>query len=160
MQKMTVTSGWYSKELITAMIAVSESTPGPVGVNMATYVGCSVAGVPGGIIATLGVITPAIIIVNIVSAYLEKFRESTLVENVFYGLRPAVTGLIAAAGFSVVEAGVLHMDVFLQTHNFLDLIELKKLIWFILMYAVIRKYKPHPILCIAVSAVAGIILLF
>ena len=160
LQKLAVTSGWYSQALITDMIAVSESTPGPVGVNMATYVGCSVAGIPGGIIATLGVITPAIIIVNIVSAYLEKFRESTLVENVFYGLRPAVTGLIAAAGFSVVEAGVLHMDVFLQTHNFLDLIELNKLIWFILMYAVIRKYKPHPILCIAVSAVAGIILLF
>ncbi|MBQ1355223.1 MAG: hypothetical protein IIY72_01930, partial [Solobacterium sp.] len=59
-----------------------------------------------------------------------------------------------------VEAGVLHMDVFLQTHNFLDLIELKKLIWFILVFAVIRKYRPHPVLCIAVSAVAGIILLF
>ncbi|MBR2829374.1 MAG: hypothetical protein IKE68_02355, partial [Solobacterium sp.] len=69
-------------------------------------------------------------------------------------------GLIAAAGFSVVEAGVLHTDAFLQTYNPLDLIELKKLIWFVLVFAVIRKYKPHPILCIAVSAVVGIILLF
>ncbi|MBR2829851.1 MAG: chromate transporter [Solobacterium sp.] len=160
LQKLAVTSGWYSQALITDMIAVSESTPGPIGVNMATYVGCSVAGVGGGIVATLGVITPAIIIVNIVSTYLEKFRESSIVESMFYGLRPAVTGLIAAAGFSVVEAAMLHTDIFAETHNIMDLIELKKLIWFVLMFAVIRKYKPHPILCIAVSAAAGIILLF
>ena len=83
------------------MIAVSESTPGPLGVNMATYVGYQTAGVPGALVATLGVITPGAILILIIAGFLQKFRSNRSVEAVFAGLRPASTALIAAAGLSV-----------------------------------------------------------
>ena len=101
-------TGWFTTALITDMIAISEATPGPIGINMATYVGYQVAGVLGGIMATLGTILPAMIIVTIVSRYLEKFRGNPMVDRAFYGLRPAVTGLIAAAGFDVMKVSLLN----------------------------------------------------
>ena len=83
------------------MIAVSESTPGPMGVNMATYVGFQTAGLPGAVLATLGLITPSIIIIIVIAGFLQKFRQSRTVDAVFRGLRPASTALIASAGLSV-----------------------------------------------------------
>ena len=91
------TTGWFSQTDLMNMLAVSESTPGPVGINMATYVGYMVGGVPGAIVATIGEVTPSIIVILIVAAMLAKFRDSQYVANAFYGLRPASTGLIGAA---------------------------------------------------------------
>lgn len=91
------TTGWFSQTDLMNMLAVSESTPGPVGINMATYVGYTVGGVPGAIVATIGEVTPSIIVILIVAAMLAKFRDSQYVANAFYGLRPASTGLIGAA---------------------------------------------------------------
>ena len=85
LQDLAEKTGWYSQALITDMIAISESTPGPIGINMATYVGCNVAGFLGGVVATMGEILPAIVVVVIVSRYLEKFRGSKLVDAAFYG---------------------------------------------------------------------------
>ena len=96
------TTGWFSQTDLMNMLAVSESTPGPVGINMATYVGYTVGGVPGAIVATIGEVTPSIIVILIVAAMLAKFRDSQYVANAFYGLRPASTGLIGAACVSVV----------------------------------------------------------
>ena len=93
---------WLSAAQIPDMIAISESTPGPLGVNMATYVGFQCGGVLGGVIATAGLVTPSVIVIIIVYKFLERFRKSTLVENAFYGLRPIVVGLIASAGFGVI----------------------------------------------------------
>ncbi|WVP62253.1 chromate transporter [[Clostridium] symbiosum] len=101
LQQLSLNTGWFPMELITDMIAISESTPGPIGINMATYVGYNIAGIAGGITATLGEILPAMIIVTLVSKSLEKFSNNRQIDNIFYGLRPAVTGLIAAAGFDV-----------------------------------------------------------
>ena len=81
LQDLAEKTGWYSQSLITDMIAISESTPGPIGINMATYVGCNVAGFLGGVVATMGEILPAIVIVVTVSRYLEKFRGSKLVDR-------------------------------------------------------------------------------
>ena len=91
------TTGWFTQTDLMNMLAVSESTPGPVGINMATYVGYTVAGVPGAIIATIGEVTPSIVVILIVAAMLAKFRDSKAVADAFYGLRPASTGLIGAA---------------------------------------------------------------
>ena len=91
------TTGWFSQTDLMNMLAVSESTPGPVGINMATYVGYTVGGVPGAIVATIGEVTPSIIVILIVAAMLAKFRDSQHVANAFYGLRPASTGLTGAA---------------------------------------------------------------
>lgn len=160
LQDLAVSTGWYPLSLITDMVAISESTPGPIGINMATYVGCTVAGPLGGIVATMGEILPSIVIVCIVSKSLEKFRGSKTVDAAFYGLRPAVTGLIAAAGISVAQVAMFHMDVYRQTGVLLDLFDFKKLIYFVLAFLAIRKFKKHPIVYIAISAVFGILLAF
>ena len=90
-------TGWYTYGDLMNMLAVSESTPGPIGINMATYVGYTVGGVPGAVVATLGEITPSIVVVLIVAAILKNFRDNRYVNMAFYGLRPASTGLIGAA---------------------------------------------------------------
>ena len=91
------TTGWYTQAQLMNMLAVSESTPGPIGINMATYVGYTVGGIPGAIIATIGEVTPSIIVILIVAMMLKKFRDSKYVNDAFYGLRPASTGLIGAS---------------------------------------------------------------
>ena len=102
LQDMAERTGWFTHAQLADMLAVSESTPGPIGINMATYVGFTVAGIPGAVIATIGEVTPSIIVILIVAAMLTKFRNSKYVENAFYGLRPASSGLIGAACAGVV----------------------------------------------------------
>src|SRR5699024_7204340 len=94
-------TGWFTYEQLADMIAISESTPGAIGINMTTYVGHITAGFLGGIVATIGLVTPSIIIILIIGRFLTRFRDNPYVDSVFYGLRPASTALIAAAGFSV-----------------------------------------------------------
>ena len=101
LQDMGARTGWFTDVDLTTMIAVSESTPGPMGVNMATYVGFETAGPVGAVLATLGLITPSIIIIMVIAGFLQKFRQSRTVDAVFRGLRPASTALIASAGLSV-----------------------------------------------------------
>ena len=96
-------TGWFTRAQLADMIAVSESTPGPIGVNMATYVGFLTGGVPGAVTATVGLIAPSVIVILIVAAFLQAFRDSKYVAGAFYGLRPASTALITAAGLVVVR---------------------------------------------------------
>ena len=160
LQDLAEKTGWYSQSLITDMIAISESTPGPIGINMATYVGCNVAGFLGGVVATMGEILPAIVIVVTVSRYLEKFRGSKLVDAAFYGLRPAVTGLIAAAGISVVQVAMFHFDLYRQTGVLMDAFDLKKIVFFVVAFAAIKKFRLQPVVYVACAAVVGILLSF
>ena len=102
LQNIGETTGWYTYGDLMNMLAVSESTPGPIGINMATYVGFTVGGIPGAVIATLGEVTPSIIVILIVAAILRSFRDNVYVDRAFYGLRPASTGLIGAACAAVV----------------------------------------------------------
>ena len=153
-------TGWFSQALITDMIAISESTPGPIGINMATYVGCNVAGIPGGFIATMGELIPCMCIVILISKSLERFRSSKAVGDAFYGLRPAVTGLIAAAGISVAQVALLHTKLYQQTGVLLDLLDWKKLVLFAACFLGIRTLKWHPVAFIALSAVIGIVFAF
>ena len=104
---MSDRTGWFTYQQIADMVAVSESTPGPIGVNTATYVGYITGGVPGALVATLGLVTPAVICILIIASCLKKFRENRFVDHAFYGLRPASAALIAAAGFSVVRISLL-----------------------------------------------------
>lgn len=160
LQRLSVSSGWYSQALISDMIAISESTPGPIGINMATYVGFHVAGLLGGVTATLGVVCPAIIIVTLVSKSLEKFSNNKQVDYIFYGLRPAVTGLIAAAGFSVVKVALLNQGAVLADGSFLSLFCWEKVIYCVIVFWAIKKFKKHPVLYILISAVSGLLLGF
>lgn len=149
--------GWFTASDLTDMIAVSESTPGPIGINMATYCGFNVAGIPGAIIATVGLILPSIIIIVIIAMLLNKFRSSA-VDSVFYGLRPASVGLIAAAGFEVVKVSLLNLDV--EVSNFLGYFNFKSIILAIVIFFAMKKYKYHPLVYIAISAVIGILFNF
>ncbi len=160
LQRLSEATGWYSQAFITDMIAISESTPGPIGINMATYVGYNVAGVLGGIVATMGEVLPAVIIVTLVSKSLERFRGNKLADDAFYGLRPAVTGLIAAAGISVVKVSMFHLDLYQKTGAILDAFDFKKLIFFVLVFFAIKKFKKHPTVYIACAAVVGILFSF
>ena len=158
---MSDRTGWFTYQQIADMIAVSESTPGPIGVNTSTYVGYITGGLPGSIIATLGLVTPAVIIILIIASCLKKFRENRFVDHAFYGLRPASAGLIAAAGFSVVMLALVREDAFKASGNILDLFSWKGLalaavIW--VLTNLVKKTKDlHPIVYIAASAVVGIL---
>ena len=160
LKELGARTGWFTQDLITDMIAISESTPGPIGINMATYVGCNVAGVFGGFIATMGEVLPSLIIVILISTSLERFRNAKAVGDAFYGLRPAVTGLIAAAGISVAQVAMLQLDLYRQTGSLLDLFDWKKVALFAVMFIGIRKLKWHPVIYIAISAVIGLLFSF
>lgn len=154
--------GWFSYAQIADMLAVSESTPGPIGINMATYTGFTAAGIPGALLATLGIITPGIIIVLLIVAVLDRFRENRYVEAAFYGLRPASTALIAAAGLLVMKITLLDTARFSETGKIFDLINYKALLLAIALLAMTRWIKAtkklHPIVFIGISALAGIVL--
>ena len=166
-------TGWYTYTDLMNMLAVSESTPGPIGINMATYVGFTVRGVPGAIIATLGEITPSIIVILIVAAMLKKFRDSKLVNNAFYGLRPASTGLIGAACVAVVLEVLTYVTVQTPAGSMVNSFSLAEgsglLNWPGLLLAAVllvltNWVKPtkklHPIVFIGISAVVGVVFQF
>lgn len=155
LRHLSETTGWFSLAFITDMIAISESTPGPIGINMATYAGYNVAGLWGGVIATLGMITPSVIIVTIVAGYLERFRQSELVNTAFTGLRPAVTALIAFAGYEIMQLSILNVKSSTVSSIF-ERLNLTKLALFIGLFFLIRRYKKHPLVYIAASALIGI----
>lgn len=150
-------TGWFNEAMLSDMIAVSESTPGPIGVNMATYAGYLSAGIPGAIISTLGLVSPSFIVMLIVARLLESFRNNHYVNAVFYGLRPAVSGLIAAAGLSVAQTSLITWPA---SGNLFSAINIPSICIFIAVFLLMRikKLKLHPIFYLALSAIVGIIL--
>jgi len=158
LQQMGEKTGWFTHVELMDMIAISEATPGPIGVNMATYAGYTVAGVPGGIIATFGLILPSVIITITIAKLLMRFKESSAVQGALYGLRPASLGLIAAAGMGVFSFVIFGTEL----HNMTDLhfffIDFRALILAAILFFATNKYKAHPIIFLAVSAFLGIFL--
>lgn len=160
-------TGWFTHTDLANMIAVGESTPGPIGVNMATYVGFitgmqeggTAAAILGAVVATVGLVTPSVIVILIVAAVLKSFRDNRYVENAFYGLRPASVGLIAAAGISVVMSTMVTVGGVTEHTfglNWKGLI-LAVILW--LLTNVVKKTKNwHPIVFIGFSALVGILL--
>ncbi len=156
---MAEKTGWFTQSMLADMIAVSESTPGPIGVNMATYVGYKVAGVSGGLVATVGLIAPSIIVILIIAAFLRAFRRNRWVERVFYGIRPASTALIADAGVAVLLLSVFSVDAF-RSGGFRAAVSWKGLALFTAIWVLTNVVKPtkklHPIVYILASAAIGI----
>lgn len=167
LQDMGARTGWFTDVDLTTMIAVSESTPGPMGVNMATYVGFETAGpmgpaagVLGAAVATLGLITPSIIIIMAIAGFLQKFRQSKTVDAVFNGLRPASTALIAAAGLSVALS--VFMSVGGTAEHTVSLhwpaVVLAAAVFVCMRYTPLKKL--HPVAFIAAAAVIGAVFQF
>lgn len=162
-------TGWFTQADLMNMLAVSESTPGPVGINMATYVGCTVAGLPGAVVATVGEVTPSILVILAVAAMLQRFRGSSAVERALYGLRPASSGLIAAAGASIALQVLLGVHSAARDGSLLMGFSGGSLHWQgILLAAALVIFsrcvkateKLHPIVWIALSAVVGVVCSF
>lgn len=152
---------WFDTAELTNMIAVGESTPGPIGVNMATYAGVAAAGIPGGIVATLALALPSYIVILIVSRFLQRFRENRWVNAAFEGLRPAVTGLIAAAGLSVAQTALLKADAVWtpDIRAWAGFVAWPQVMLFAALFFVQQRWrKLHPVVLIAAAAAAGVLL--
>lgn len=148
---------WYTMEDLTNMIAISESTPGPLGLNMATYAGFHTLGVFGGVVSTLGLVIPSIVIIVLVAKFLENFNENKFVQGAFSGIRPAVTALIAAAVYQVCKVSLV-----VETESgyapAVKTIVLCVVVFFFLQVKALKKY--HPALWLLVAAVVGIVFRF
>ena len=154
-------TGWFGTADVANMLAVSESTPGPIGVNMATYVGFDCGGVLGGVVATVGLVTPSVIVIVLIAMALQAFRTNKYVDAAFYTLRPASTGLIAAAGWSVFVLVLVNLDAYRATYQQTDLIQWKNLVLFAVIWVLTNLVKPlkklHPVVFLALAAVVGIV---
>lgn len=150
-------TGWFSREQLADMIAVSESTPGPIGINMATYSGYLTGGLPGAITSTLGIITPSVIVILLVAAFLNAFHENKYVNGAFYGLRPASAAMITAAGL------ILARVVFFAG-DFANGVSIKPLVLALALLAfthiITFTKKLHPVTWIFFAAIVGIIFEF
>lgn len=133
---------WFTAKELTDMIAVSQSTPGPVGINMATYAGYKAAGVWGSLLATLSLVTSSVIVVYLISKILTKWKDNPNVLRVLGGIRPAVLALILFAGWDIAKESIVNY----QTAGLLAL-----------LVVAMRFYKKSAIFYIIISAVAGLI---
>ena len=170
---MGAKTGWFTDAMLADMVAVSESTPGPIGMNMATYVGYTTAGIPGAIVASLGLVVPSLIIITIIASMLGRFRSNKTVDAVFYGLRPCSVALIAAAGLMGARIPFLNPGVLdaLLSHGAAAagaapglLLRWKEIllagIILVLTRAKTKAKDLHPVVFIMASAVVGILFSF
>ena len=173
LQDMSVRTGWFTTDQLADMIAISECTPGPIGVNMATYAGFLVRGIPGAVTATLGLICPSVIVILIVARILKRFKDNKYVQAAFYGLRPASTGLIAAACLSVAVIALTFPKAAGETglpQIRWQAVILAVILWLLMNLGSIKALKApawlkkigklHPVVFLAASAVVGIIFHF
>ena len=175
LQDISLRTAWYTSDQLADMIAVSECTPGPIGVNMSTYTGYAVAGVPGAVVATLGLIFPSVVVIIIVAKILKSFQDNKYVKAAFYGLRPASTGLIAAACLGVAQIALLQPNAMESLKSAFSSIRypaviLAVILWLLMNLGTFKRLKGnrvlsrisklHPVVFLAVSAIVGIIFKF
>ena len=159
---------WFSKEVLGDMIAISESTPGPIGVNMATYSGYHIfsgengpfLGILGGIFTTLGLVLPSFIVIVLVSKIYEKFKQNSLVQMGFYGIRPIVVGMIGATALDMFLSSVTKNFDITSFSTLIANINLGALALFVALLILTNKYKKHPIFYIVIAGIAGAIFKF
>ena len=144
---------WYTTAELTNMIAISESTPGPIAVNMATYVGYHMGGVAGAAVATLALIMPAVIISLLICKAIATWRDNQYVEMVFTGIRPAVAGLLATISITLISLALFGTEHFTPGLP----LNLKALIFLVVVTPAVFYFNKHPIIFIALGAVVGII---
>lgn len=159
LKDLSVRTGWFTLAQLTDFIAISESTPGPMAVNVATYAGFTTAGVLGGVVATFGLIFPALIITTLIAKFLNKFKGNKYVDWAFYGLRPCVLALIASAFIDIVKETMLYAGYSLPT--LFRYINIKAVLLFVFIFALlnVKKFrKMHPVFFLGLSAVIGMII--
>jgi len=148
------TGAWITREMIGNMLAVSQSLPGAIGVNLSAYTGFSYGGIPDAYMAALGLIAPSIIIIIIIARMLLAFKESGIVKSLFAGFRPAAAGLLSAAGFGAIMLSLWNASAGV----WYEYVRWKQALIFALLFFLIYKFKKHPIVYIAAAGVVGVIL--
>jgi len=155
---------WFTSKDVLTYIAIAESTPGPIGINMATYAGYTSSGVIGGILATLSLAFPSVVVILLIASVLDKFRTNRFVLGGFRMLRPTSTALIAAAGFNVIltvffDVERITFDMFGRIGEIFTHVNWLAILMFAALFAALRRFdKVHPIFFILVSAGLGILL--
>ncbi|MCC8016154.1 MAG: chromate transporter [Clostridiales bacterium] len=151
-QEQAVTlNSWITLDEFTDLITIAEMTPGPIAVNSATFVGIRIAGIPGALVATFACILPSVIIVSLLAALYEKFKKSSVMQNVLSGLRPAVVALIFTAGLNI-----LILVVFKNSEFSAKNIQWLGLILFAAAFFALRKFKLNPILVMCLCGAANL----
>lgn len=160
LKEMGVEYGWFTMDTLSTMIAVSESTPGPIGINMATYVGYTVAGPAGAVLATLSIVAPSIAVICVIANYFQKFKNARIVQMIFAGLKPAVVAFIAAACLELFVSTLLHAEKGIGG-GIAEFFNWKCMILLAVLLAFKQKLpKIHPIAFIAAAAAAGVVFSF
>jgi chromate transporter len=149
-------TGWLSSEQVGNFLAIAQCAPGAVGVNVAAQTGFQYGGISGGILAVLGLISPAIIIISIVARSLQSLKENKIAASIFSGLRPAATGLLCAAGWGVWRLALHNNDATI----WYNLVRWHETAVCAVIFLLIVKFKCHPIICIALGAIAGVLFKF
>ena len=160
MREKALMHGWLSEEELLNMIAVAESTPGPIAVNMATFVGAAEGGILGSIVATLGVVLPSFVIILLIAALIKNLLKFAGVKAFLGGIRPAVVGLILATAVTMLMKAVLNFSNVgdAVSVDVRDVIILAALVAIAFAAKLIFKKKPSPILMIVISAGLGILM--
>ena len=147
-------SGWLNREMVGNFLAIAQCSPGAIGVNIAAQTGFQYGGVAGGFLAAFGLISPAIVVVAIVSRVLQSFRESKITIAVFAGLRPAAMGILCAAGLGAWKLALYNSG----GEVWYELIRWRECIILAAIFVLIFKFKAHPVIYVALGAIAGIAL--
>ncbi|MDD3404384.1 MAG: chromate transporter [Hespellia sp.] len=145
---------WYTTSEFANMVAISQSTPGPVGINMATYAGFEAAGIPGALIATLSLVLPSIVIIIIIARFMQNFSDNPIVKAVFNGIRPTVAALIL---YAVLELSKISLLIATDSGYKPDYLSIFICIVMFLLMEIPKLKKLHPLVWIAAGAVLGII---
>ena len=153
---LTVKTNWFTAAMLVDMIAISESTPGPIGINMATYAGFTAGSFAGGLIASLALILPGVILMMFIGNAMQKFKNSPLLLKVFYGIRPAVAALIAYAAWEIIKVTMLSDAENLWQAQ----LKYPAIGFFLFLFVILRRFKIHPIAIIAIAALTGAIIQF
>jgi chromate transporter len=145
---------WLSVEKIGDMLAVAQSVPGAIGVNLSVYTGFQCSGTPGGMIAALGLATPSIIMIIGIARILNTFKESAIAASLFSGLRPAGAGLLSAAALGALALSLLNP----VAKTWTAMLRWRECVLFVAIFLLIRLLKQHPIVYIALAGVVGVAL--
>lgn len=158
-------NGWLSAKEFFDVVAIAEMTPGPIAINSATFVGYKTIGVLGGLAATVGVTIPSLLLILIISKYFFKFQNHPINTSIFYGIRPAIAGLITVAAVYVSETAIFKgkIDMNFLSMLFKDplkVLNIGGIFIFLLSFLILKKTKLHPILVIALSGLLGVVIFY
>ena len=147
-------NGWLTREMIGDMLAVAQSLPGAIGVNLASYTGFRYAWIPGGYAAAISLTIPSIIVIVLVARMLQAFKESAIVKSIFSGFRPAAAGLLSAAGLGAIALSLRNAAAPVWYAS----MRWKETLIFAVLFFFVYKFNKHPIVYIAAAGVVGVIL--